>query len=220
MDPCFSLIILIRNVRWMSFFGTTLLTPLPNLWPTQHIYLCINNGVYACKISAIWRWSHVLVTAISDDANQNVLFHWTSLPPLHLTPKIYDVYILLSSPDITSQSLLFDTLWTITEAINMFKNCILGLWLNLLLQLHLLLPWDNWIHLRHSLFKELFLIWTIKKLDVDPQRDDDASPMSTYRCMLRPSWMISALQHKSKYKSNSISNFFEKKKSNFLVPML
>ena len=25
-----------------------------------------------------------------------------------------------------------------------------------------------------------------KKLDVDPQRDDDAPPMSTYRCMLRP----------------------------------
>ena len=24
------------------------------------------------------------------------------------------------------------------------------------------------------------------KLDVDPQRDDDASPMSSYRCMLRP----------------------------------
>ena len=24
------------------------------------------------------------------------------------------------------------------------------------------------------------------KLDVDPQRDDDASPMSTCRCMLRP----------------------------------
>ena len=24
------------------------------------------------------------------------------------------------------------------------------------------------------------------KLDVDPRRDDDASPMSTYRCMLRP----------------------------------
>ena len=45
------------------------------------------------------------------------------------------------------------------------------------------------------------------KLDVDPQRDDDASPMSTYRCMLKPTWMISALQHKSKYKSNSISNF-------------
>ena len=54
---------------------------------------------------------------------------------------------------------------------------------------------------------------TIQILDVDPQRDDDASPMSTYRCMLRPTWMISALQHKSKYKSNSISNFFEKKKN-------
>ena len=26
----------------------------------------------------------------------------------------------------------------------------------------------------------------ILKLDVNPQRDDDASPMSTYRCMLRP----------------------------------
>ena len=24
------------------------------------------------------------------------------------------------------------------------------------------------------------------KLDADPRRDDDASPMSTYRCMLRP----------------------------------
>ena len=24
------------------------------------------------------------------------------------------------------------------------------------------------------------------KLDVDPQRDDDASPMSSYRCLLRP----------------------------------
>ena len=53
----------------------------------------------------------------------------------------------------------------------------------------------------------------IEKLDVDPQRDDDASPMSTYRCMLRPTWMISALQHKLKYKSNSISNLFEKKKN-------
>ena len=49
------------------------------------------------------------------------------------------------------------------------------------------------------------------KLDVDPQRDDDASPMSTYRCMSRPTWMISALQHNSEYKSNSISNFLEKK---------
>ena len=29
-----------------------------------------------------------------------------------------------------------------------------------------------------------------EKLDVDPQRDDDASPMSTYRCMLRPTWML------------------------------
>ena len=46
---------------------------------------------------------------------------------------------------------------------------------------------------------------THDKLDVDPQRDDDASPMSTYMCMLRPTWMlISALQHKSKYKSNLI----------------
>ena len=52
--------------------------------------------------------------------------------------------------------------------------------------------------------------------NVDPtQRHDDASlmSMSSYRCMLRPTWMlISALQHKSKYKSNSFSNFFEKKK--------
>ena len=31
-----------------------------------------------------------------------------------------------------------------------------------------------------------FLCIRNSKLDVDPQRDDDASPMSTYRCMLRP----------------------------------
>ena len=42
--------------------------------------------------------------------------------------------------------------------------------------------------------------------------------MSTYRCMLRPTWMISALQHKSKYKSNSISNIFEKKNQIFWFP--
>ena len=29
-----------------------------------------------------------------------------------------------------------------------------------------------------------------KQLDVDPRRDDDASPMSSYRCMLRPTWMF------------------------------
>ena len=30
-------------------------------------------------------------------------------------------------------------------------------------------------------------LWTvIVELDVEPQRDDDAFPMSTYRCMLRP----------------------------------
>ena len=55
----------------------------------------------------------------------------------------------------------------------------------------------------------------ILKLDVDPQRDDDASPMSSYRCMLRPTWMISALQHNSKYKLNSILNFFETKNQIF-----
>ena len=32
----------------------------------------------------------------------------------------------------------------------------------------------------------LFNINLKLQLDVDPQRDDDASPMSTYRCMLRP----------------------------------
>ena len=42
--------------------------------------------------------------------------------------------------------------------------------------------------------------------------------MSTYRCMSRPTWMISALQHKSKYKSNSISNFLEKKNQIFGFP--
>ena len=32
----------------------------------------------------------------------------------------------------------------------------------------------------------LYSITKKSKLDVDRQRDDEASPMSTYRCMLRP----------------------------------
>ena len=35
--------------------------------------------------------------------------------------------------------------------------------------------------------------------------------MSTYRCMLRPTWTISALQHKSKYKSKFNFELFWKK---------
>ena len=51
-----------------------------------------------------------------------------------------------------------------------------------------------------------------QELDVDPRRDDDASPMSSYRCLLRPTWMISSLWHKSnKYKSKF--NFELKKKT-------
>ena len=49
------------------------------------------------------------------------------------------------------------------------------------------------------------------KLDVDPRRDDDASPISSYRSLLRPTWMISSLWHKSKYESKF--NFELKKKT-------
>ena len=45
----------------------------------------------------------------------------------------------------------------------------------------------------HSCYK-----WNLK-LDVDPRRDDDASLMSSYGCMLRPTRMISALRNKSKF---------------------
>ena len=90
-------------------------------------------------------------------------------------------------------------------------------------------PFNDRLKMEHlwGIFKIYFLIKInsyenhhkiLDELDVDPQRDDDASPMSTYRCMLRPTWMISALQHKSKYKSNSISNFFEKKNQIFWFP--
>ena len=37
-----------------------------------------------------------------------------------------------------------------------------------------------------GIFCLVILVTDRIKLDVDPQRDDDASPMSTYRCMLRP----------------------------------
>ena len=56
-----------------------------------------------------------------------------------------------------------------------------------------------------------FRIKKKKTLDVDPRRDDDASPMSSYRCLLRPTWVISSLWHKSKY--NSKFNFELKKKT-------
>ena len=35
-------------------------------------------------------------------------------------------------------------------------------------------------------FTILSLPQLIQELDVDPRKDDDASPMSSYRCMLRP----------------------------------
>ena len=40
----------------------------------------------------------------------------------------------------------------------------------------------------------------IIKLDLDPRKDDYASPMSSYKCMLRLTWMlVSALPYKSKF---------------------
>ena len=42
-------------------------------------------------------------------------------------------------------------------------------------------------HEKHR--KKLWIILP-RKQDVDPRRDDDASPMSSYRCMLRPTWMF------------------------------
>ena len=47
-------------------------------------------------------------------------------------------------------------------------------------------------------------------LDVDPGRDDDTSPMSSYRCLLRPTWMTSDLWHKSNISQNLISNLKRK----------
>ena len=41
-------------------------------------------------------------------------------------------------------------------------------------------------HFHRLLQKEVKQIINISKLDVDHRRDDDASPMSSYRCMLRP----------------------------------
>ena len=53
------------------------------------------------------------------------------------------------------------------------------------------------------------------KLDVDPRRDDDASPMSSYGYMLRPTCMfmdrmIAPIIVHSISIQNSISNFFGK----------
>ena len=56
------------------------------------------------------------------------------------------------------------------------------------------------------------------KLDVDPRRNDHASPMSSYRFILRRTWTISALWHKSKYKSKFYFKFFWKKNQIFGFP--
>ena len=42
--------------------------------------------------------------------------------------------------------------------------------------------------------------------------------MSTYRCMLKPTWMISALQHESKYKWIQFRTFLKKKNQIFWFP--
>ena len=50
VGSCFSLIILKRNIGWLSFFGPKLTTPLSNLWSPRHIYLYIKYEVYFCKL--------------------------------------------------------------------------------------------------------------------------------------------------------------------------
>ena len=53
--------------------------------------------------------------------------------------------------------------------------------------------------------------------ELDPQRDDDASPMSTYRCMLRPSYLNVDLNSSAQVKIQVKFNFeiFWKKKNRF-----
>ena len=45
---------------------------------------------------------------------------------------------------------------------------------------------------------------------LEGRRSRDASPMLSYRRLLRPTWMISSLWHKSKYKSKFNFDFFGK----------
>ena len=52
------------------------------------------------------------------------------------------------------------------------------------------LRWLQLFGTRQNTSQKLILNFFENKLDVDPQRDDDASPMSTYRCMFRPTWML------------------------------
>ena len=69
------------------------------------------------------------------------------------------------------------------------------------------------LHKRYCLSNKLWDINSVRqplqisKLDVDPRRNDDASQMSSYRFMLRPTWTISALWHKSKYNLKFNFNF-------------
>ena len=80
----FSLLILKQNVGGLSFFGK-LMTPLPNSWPTQHIYLCINNGVYSSKLRV--KPDKYSLT-ISDEARENVASHTTlTLSPSLICPS-------------------------------------------------------------------------------------------------------------------------------------
>ena len=51
--------------------------------------------------------------------------------------------------------------------------------------------------------KFLFFDQKLQKLNVDPQRDDDASPVSTYRCMLKPTWI---------YNNNKGNNIAKRKR--------
>ena len=45
------------------------------------------------------------------------------------------------------------------------------------------------VHLKKAMLGRKFVKVDLQdQLDVDPRRDDNASPMSSYRCMLRPTW--------------------------------
>ena len=112
---CFTgsgLLFFVNNSKTKCRMTGILLILLSNLWHTQHLYLCINNGLYSCnfwlfKAEARYRWWQFRTRRMKT-------WHFTKLTaPLPLTLKI--TWYNLSIPP-------FDTLWTKTEVINRYKN--------------------------------------------------------------------------------------------------
>ena len=81
VDICFSLIIIIRNIRWLSFLGEEI-AHLPDLWLTQHFFVYALITEFTLLNFCFLKLKPGIFKTISDEANENAaIIILETIPP-------------------------------------------------------------------------------------------------------------------------------------------